>query len=75
MNPNEIFITIKPAKFRNMVRHALKQAGFTGSDTGYGFGTGDLWLTPPSGAQVDEFGPDMSVLESYTPSEESPTKE
>lgn len=75
MNPNEIFITVKPAKFRDMVRHSLKAAGFNGSDTGYGFGTGDLWLTPPEGCHVDEFGPDMTVLENYIPSEESPANE
>ncbi len=73
MNPGEIFITVKPREYRNMVRHALKMAGFKGNDSGYGFGTGDLWATPPNGWHRDEFGPDMTVP--YTPSDESPAKE
>lgn len=58
MNPGEIMITVSPEKYADMVQFFLKQAGFTGNDSGQaGPDKRDLWLTIPQGSHPEEFGP------------------
>ena len=59
-NPAEILIMVKPAIMRDVVIHALKQAGYEITGTGQALtsdSTGDIWAVPPTGSHPDEFKP------------------
>lgn len=54
----EIFLTVKPLRYADMVRHFLEQAGFhlTGAGQMGSTDTRDMWFEVLAGAQADEFG-------------------
>ncbi len=70
----EILIQVKPSSHRDMVKHALRVAGWTITGSGYALDTdtGDLISIPPSGASISEFGPAMVDL---PPNPEPPGRE
>lgn len=59
MKPNEILITVKPLRCRDVVKHFLEKAGCEITGSGYMLPTdiGDLVVVLPEGTSPEEYGP------------------